>query len=252
MGKRNFKEKLAGIIFEADTFSGKLYDILLIITVFASVLAVMLDSVASINKIYGRALSNLEWFFTALFTIDYITRLAVVKKPAHYAKSFFGIVDLLGVIPTYLGLIFPGTRFLITIRFLRILRLFRILKLATYMEEVRQLSLIMRKSLRKITVFLFFVLVLIVVLGSLMYVIEGPEHGFTSIPVSIYWAIVTLTTVGYGDISPQTALGQALASLIMILGYSIIVIPTGIVTVDIAGSGNKKPEACPKCGERLR
>ena len=221
------------IIFDADTPAGKTYDVILILTVAFSVFAVMLDSVASLNKVHGGTLHLIEWFFTCLFTVDYIIRLVCVGRPGRYAGSFFGMVDLLGVIPTYLSVIFPGTRYLVAIRYLRILRIFRVFKLVAYLEEVRLFSQALRNSRRKIIVFLFVVFTIVVVLGSLMYVLEGVQNGFTSIPRSIYWAVVTLTTVGYGDISPQTPLGQALAAIIMILGYSIIVIPTGIVTVDM-------------------
>lgn len=248
------REKLRKIIFEADTKSGKLYDVILILTVFISVFAVMIDSVSSFHQNYGIFLYRLEWFFTAIFTLDYIIRLMVVLNPFNYAKSFFGLVDLLGVIPTYLGLFLPGARYLIAIRYLRILRIFRVLKLVSYLEEARSLSNALKSSLKKIAVFLFTVLTIVVVLGSLMYVIEGEINGFTSIPKSIYWAIVTLTTVGYGDISPQTPLGQALAAVIMILGYSIIVIPTGIVTVDMATSklsNSCDVQYCEHCGKEL-
>ncbi len=238
--------KLRKIIFDADTRAGKIYDILLILTIALSVSLVMLDSIASISAIHGKTLYRIEWFLTIIFTIDYIVRLICVERTSKYAKSFFGVVDLLGVIPTYLSLIIPGSRYLIAIRFLRILRLFRVLKLVAYMQEARILLEALRKSGRKIAVFMFVVLTLVVVLGSLMYVVEGVSNGFTSIPKSIYWAIVTLTTVGYGDISPGTPLGQAIAAAIMILGYSIIVIPTGIVTVDMASSPLKIRE-CKNC-----
>lgn len=246
------REKLQRIIFEADTPAGRRYDTLLIMTVVISVLCVLLDSVTSINVRHGHGLYVVEWIFTILFTIDYVTRLACVKRPLRYALSFFGIVDLLGVIPTYLGLIFPEGRYLVTIRFLRVLRVFRVFKLVAYLEEARAMGAALRASAKKITVFLVGVLTMVVVLGSLMYVIEGaqPETGFTSIPRSIYWAIVTLTTVGYGDISPGTPAGQALAAVIMILGYSIIVVPTGIVTVEMAGRSNRGGP-CPHCGKPL-
>lgn len=242
------KEKIRKIIFETDTPAGKAYDIALIVTVAISVFAVMIDSVSSINRQYGGILNLVEWFFTILFSIDYIVRLHCVKKPAKYAFSFFGIVDLLGIIPTYLNLFLPGTRYLITIRYLRMLRIFRVLMLAAYMEEVKVLTQALKSSLRKIMIFVITVLTLVMVLGSLMYVVEGPSHGFTSIPRSIYWAIVTLTTVGYGDISPQTALGQTLAAIVMLLGYSIIVIPTSIVTVDMIKSPSDEKTQCTGCG----
>lgn len=194
----------------------------------------MLESVASIEQNFGDALRYAEWFFTIAFTIEYILRLISVDHPTKYARSFFGIVDLLAIIPTYLSLFVPGTQFLLVIRLLRILRVFRVLKLAKYIAEAHVLTLALRASRRKITVFLFTVMTLVVILGSLMYFIESDQNGFTSIPRSVYWAIVTLTTVGYGDISPQTPLGQALASFVMILGYAILAVPTGIVSVELS------------------
>lgn len=241
------KKKIRQIIFETDTAAGKIYDIFLILTVAVSVFAVMVDSVAAINFKHGSFLHGLEWFFTILFTGDYIVRLWCVERPSKYACSFFGCVDLLGILPTYLNLFLPGTRFLLAIRYLRMLRVFRVLQLASYMQEVKVLTQSLRSSFRKIMIFIFTVLTLVMVLGSLMYVVEGPAHGFTSIPRSIYWAIVTLTTVGYGDISPQTAFGQTLAAIVMLLGYSIIVIPTGIVTVDMSQARAKSEKVCTGC-----
>lgn len=252
------RERLRRIIFEADTPAGKAYDVALLVVITLSVAGVMLDSVARIRGGYGRVLTTLEWAFTLLLTIDYLVRLWCVGRPLRYALSFFGIVDLLGVIPTYLGLIVRGSRYLVAIRFLRVLRVFRVLNLSSYLAEYRVLTHALTASRRRILVFLFVVLTLVVVLGSLMYVIEGEKHGFTSIPVSIYWAIVTLTTVGYGDISPATPLGRAIAAVIMIIGYSIIVVPTGIVSVEMARAtdtgrmpvprANRGDATCPSCG----
>ena len=242
--------KLHEIIFEADTTAGKWFDIILILSILVSVLAVMLDSVSGIRENYGSWFYRVEWFFTILFTIEYLLRIICVGKPIGYVTSFYGVVDLLAIIPTYLSIILPGSQYLLVIRILRILRIFRVLKLVQYISEARLLRQALRDSRRKITVFLFTVLTMVVIFGSLMYLIEGPVHGFTSIPRGIYWAIVTLTTVGYGDISPQTGLGQFLAALIMILGYSIIAVPTGIVTVAFARAESKaefKTQACPRC-----
>jgi voltage-gated potassium channel len=248
------KSRIYEIIFEADTPAGKIYDVSLLVAISLSVLAVMLDSVAAIQSRYGVLLYRVEWFFTLLFTLEYVVRLWCVEKPARYARSFFGIIDFLGIIPTYLSLVFHGGRFLIAIRFLRMLRTFRVLKLSSYDGEVRMFMRALRASRRRIMVFLFAVMTLVVVLGTLMYVIENTvesnNNGFTSIPRSIYWAIVTLTTVGYGDISPTTPLGQALASVLMILGYSIIVVPTGIVSVEAARtavSNKHNTQVCPNC-----
>jgi voltage-gated potassium channel len=237
------------VIFEADTPAGKGFDVLLIISILASVAAVMLDSMGGVRSRHGMLLYGIEWFFTLLFTVEYVLRLLCVGKPLKYASSFYGIVDLLAIIPTYLSLILPGSQYLLVIRILRILRIFRILKLVTYLGEARLLMRALRASGRKIAVFLFAVLTLVIIFGSLMYVIEGEGHGFTSIPRSIYWAIVTLTTVGYGDISPQTVLGQTLASVVMILGYGIIAVPTGIVTVQMSQTFGTKisTQACPEC-----
>lgn len=229
-----WRDKIHEIIFEADTPTGKRFDVFLINLILLSVLVVMLESVASIEARHGNLLRIAEWFFTIVFTIEYILRLISVDHPTKYARSFFGIVDLLAIVPTYLSVLIPGTQFLIVIRLLRILRVFRVLKLAKYMAEASTLVLALKASRRKITVFLFTVLTLVVILGSLMYFIESNETGFTSIPRSVYWAIVTLTTVGYGDISPQTPIGQALASVVMILGYAILAVPTGIVSVELA------------------
>ncbi len=244
-----WRRKLREIIFEADTPAGKWFDIILIMSILISVLVVMLDSVSSLKLRHGQLFYYLEWFFTILFTIEYVFRLIVVIKPMRYAVSFYGIVDLLAILPTYLSLIFPGSHYLTVIRIIRVLRIFRVLKLVQYISEAKQLRKALAASRRKITVFLFTVLILVVILGSLMYTIEGEANGFTSIPRSIYWAIVTLTTVGYGDISPKTGLGQTLAAMIMILGYSIIAVPTGIVTVEIsrAKQSSQTMQACPKC-----
>ena len=245
----NWRFRLHEIIFEADTPFGKRFDILLIVCIVLSVIAVMLDSVEVINQKYGSFLYGVEWFFTILFTIEYIFRLISVIKPLRYAYSFFGIIDLLAILPTYLSLLLPGSQYFLTLRIFRALRIFRVFKLVKYLTEARLLMEALRSSRRKITVFIFTVLTLVIIFGSLMYLIEGRENGFTSIPRGIYWAIVTLTTVGYGDISPQTNLGQTLASFIMILGYAIIAIPTGIVTVELSRASNRKisMQACLEC-----
>lgn len=237
------------VIFEADTKAGKIFDVLLIASILTSVAAVMLDSIAAVQMHHGGLLYGIEWFFTLLFTAEYLLRILSVGRPAKYMISFYGIVDLLAIIPTYLSLILPGSQYFLVIRILRIMRIFRILKLVAYLSEARLLAKALKASSRKIAVFLYTVLTLVVLFGSLMYVIEGGESGFTSIPRSIYWAIVTLTTVGYGDISPQTVLGQILASLIMILGYAIIAVPTGIVTVQMTRDFGSQvsTQACPEC-----
>ncbi|MBD3291098.1 ion transporter, partial [candidate division KSB1 bacterium] len=237
------------IIFEADTRAGRWFDILLILFIVLSVFVVMLDSVSLVREKYGSLLYILEWVFTILFSIEYVLRLISVGSPLNYATSFFGVIDLLAIVPTYLSALLPGSQYFLVIRILRVLRIFRVLKLVQYLREARLLIQALNASRRKITVFIFTVLTLVVVLGSLMYVIEGEEHGFTSIPRSIYWSIVTLTTVGYGDISPKTSSGQALAAIIMILGYSIIAVPTGIVSVEMAQLSAKSnmTSACPDC-----
>ena len=241
--------RLHEIIFEADTKVGRLFDLVLIVSILLSVLAVMLDSVPSIRLAYGKHLMMIEWFFTILFSVEYILRLISVGRPIHYAISFYGIIDLLAIIPTYLSLILPGSQFFLVIRILRVLRIFRVLKLAKYTKQAQHLTEALKASRRKITVFLFTVLTLVVIFGSLMYMIEGEANGFTSIPHSIYWAIVTLTTVGYGDISPQTGLGQSLAAVIMILGYGIIAVPTGIVSAELVQSykTNINTQSCRNC-----
>ncbi|MBT3192638.1 MAG: ion transporter [Verrucomicrobia bacterium] len=247
-GSDRIKARLNTIIFGAETPLGRAYDIALLGVIGMSVFMVMLDSVASLHASYGRFFYAFEWGFTVFFTLEYLVRLWCGDKALRYAFSFFGIVDFLGVIPTYLGLLFHGSHYLVAIRFLRVLRVFRVMKLSSYEGELRAMSLALKASRRRILVFLFFVMTMVVVLGSLMYVVEGEANGFTSIPTSIYWAIVTLTTVGYGDISPGTPLGQAVAALLMILGYSIIVVPTGIVSVEAARSGQAAPERqCPSC-----
>jgi voltage-gated potassium channel len=237
------------VIFEADTAAGKGFDILLIISILVSVAAVMLDSIGAIQADYGRFLYGIEWFFTMLFTVEYVLRLLSVGRSMKYAVSFYGVVDLMAIIPTYISLLLPGSQYFLVLRVLRILRIFRILKLVPYLGEAQLLVSALRASSRKIIVFLYTVLTLVVIFGALMYIVEGGENGFTSIPRSIYWAIVTMTTVGYGDIAPQTGIGQALASMVMILGYGIIAVPTGIVTVEMshAFKGKVSTQTCPAC-----
>ncbi len=241
--------KVHEVIFEADTPAGKWFDVLLILAILTSVLLVMLDSVSPIQKAYGQILLIGEWLFTILFTIEYILRLLSVGRPGAYASSFFGIVDLLAILPTYLSIFFPGAQYLLVIRILRVLRIFRILKLVQYLGEARMLTQALRASLRKIIVFLITVMTLVTIFGAFIYLVEDPKNGFTSIPKSIYWAIVTLTTVGYGDISPQTVLGQLISSGIMIIGYGIIAVPTGIVTVELAQAYKRQisTQACQEC-----
>ena len=243
----SWRSRLYDVIFEADTSTGKNFDIILIVSILLSVFVVMLDSVSSFRSSHGTFLHNIEWFFTILFTIEYILRLICVKSKTTYATSLFGIVDLLAIIPTYMSLFLPGSQFLLVIRILRVLRIFRILKLVKYLNEAEMLIEALKASSRKITVFLFTVLTMVVILGSLMYLIEGEKNGFTNIPHSIYWAIVTLTTVGFGDLVPQTTLGRTLASVVMILGYSIIAVPTGIVTAEMSlASIDAREKARPK------
>jgi len=246
---RKWREILFEIIFEADTPAGKWFDIVLIISILLSVMTVMLDSVSSIRAKYGEFLYAAEWFFTILFTVEYIFRLLCIGKPIRYAVSFFGIVDLLAILPTYMSLLFFGSRYLLVVRVLRVLRIFRVLKLGHHTKEAAVLREALYASRQKIIVFIFVVLILVVIIGSLMYVIEEEENGFTSIPRSVYWAVVTLTTVGYGDISPKSGMGQFLAAIVMILGYSIIAVPTGIVTVELSRTqtGKTSSKACPNC-----
>ena len=246
---RRWRDILFEIIFEADTPAGKWFDIVLIISILLSVVTIMLDSVSSIRAKHGELLYAVEWFFTILFTVEYIFRLLCVGKPIRYAVSFFGIDDLLAILPTYLSLLFFGSSYLLVVRVLRVLRIFRVLKLGNHTKEANVLRTALYTSRRKILVFLFVVLTLVVIIGSLMYVIEDEENGFTSIPRCVYWAIVTLTTVGYGDISPESPGGQFLAAIVMILGYSIIAVPTGIVTVELSRAHTEQSscQACPNC-----
>lgn len=245
-----FRKESRRIIFGSDRKDEKLFDVVLIAAIAVSVLVVMLDSVAAFRARYGPILYWAEWTFTIVFTLEYAFRIWVSKRPARYIFSFFGVVDLLAILPSYLSLMLPGAQFLMVFRALRVLRIFRVLKMAEYVGEATLIGRSLRASARKITIFLFWVLTLVLILGSFMYLIEGPENGFTSIPKSVYWAIVTLTTVGYGDISPQTPLGQLLSVTVMITGYGIIAVPTGIVTAEIAFASRdrRKEVKCPKCG----
>ena len=246
-----WRTRLHEVIFEADTRAGRAFDVALLWLIVGSIAAVMLESVASVRAAHGLSLRDAEWFFTSLFTVEYALRLAAVRRPLHYARSFFGVVDLLAVLPSYVGLLVPGAHSLLVIRGLRLLRIFRVLKLGRYLGEANVLLAALRSSRAKITVFLGTVLTVVVILGTAMYLIEGEQNGFTSIPRAVYWAIVTMTTVGYGDIAPKTVPGQALAALVMVLGYSIIAVPTGIMSAEIAHAMAGRAvstQACPACG----
>jgi voltage-gated potassium channel len=243
-----WKIKAFNIIFKADSPAGKLFDTILLIVIFLSVLAVVLESVAWIRFSYGTYFLLAEWIFTGFFLIEYILRIIIVKKPWHYVKSFFGVVDLLSIVPSLLAFFFVGAQSLMIIRGLRLLRIFRIFKLTQYLGEASQLSEALLASRKKITLFIGTILILVSILGAIMYLIEPPESGFTNIPQGIYWAIVTLTTVGYGDIAPITALGQIMASFIMIMGYGIIAVPTGIVTSEMNRKHYKTDQrSCKSC-----
>ena len=222
------------IIFEADTRTGRWFDQALIACILLSVAVVMADSVPSLGARYHRAFQLAEWVFTALFTLEYLARLATVQHPLRYAKSFFGVVDLLALLPTYLALLLPGAHALIDVRVLRLLRIFRVFKLSAYVVEYRGLAHALRASRRKIIVFISGVLMIVLVMGTLMYVVEGPDDGFTSIPTSVYWAITTMTTVGFGDITPRTELGRLISSVMMLIGWGTLAVPTGIVTAEMA------------------
>ena len=243
------------IIFEAETRLGKLFDIALILAILSSVTVVMLDSVPEIAERYHGALRLAEWFFTGVFTIEYMARIWCVASKKKYALSFFGIIDLLSVIPTYLSLLIPGIEVLADVRILRVVRVFRILKLVQYMGEAEVLVATLKASRFKIAVFLITVMSIVVVIGSIIYLIEGPENGFTSIPRGLYWSVVTLTTVGYGDVTPQTGLGQALAAILMVMGYALIAVPTGLFSAEFVQQ-NRVPQeqlrapaqSCPGCG----
>jgi len=252
-GLSGWRLKLHEIIFEADTFAGKLFDIVLLWLILSSVLIVMLESVVSLKHKYGEIFTILEWVLTALFSLEYLARIATVKKPIKYITSFYGIIDLVSILPTYIGVFIGGqhTHTLVTIRSIRLLRVFRILKMGRFLSEASTLRKALMDARPKITVFLAAVLAIVTIMGTLMYMIESPEDGFTSIPRSIYWAIVTLTTVGYGDIAPHTVIGQIFASVIMILGYAIIAVPTGLVSNELAKTTFSKisNQACPECSK---
>lgn len=243
--------RLYTIIFEADTRMGRAFDLVLLGFIVVSVGIVMLDSVARINDRLGGAFTWFEWFFTIVFTIEYVLRLVCVRHPWRYATSFFGVIDLLAVLPTYLAFFFPELHALIDVRILRLLRIFRILKLAAYVSEFRDLGEALVASRRKIAVFMSFVMMIVIVMGTLMYVIEGPENGFTSIPTAIYWAITTVTTVGFGDITPKTDLGRALASAMMLIGWGTLAVPTGIVSAEFATRRERQAPTTRTCHECL-
>ena len=263
------KEKIYKIIFEADTKPGKTFDVFILFLIVFSIAAVILDSIPAVHVKYGTLLYIIEWVITFFFTVEYVLRIWVVQHPSKYIFSFYGIIDLLAILPSFLGIFLSGAHGLIIIRAIRLLRVFRLFKLTRYTREANSLILALKASRTKISVFLFTVMTITIVIGTMMYLVEGEEHGFTSIPKGIYWAIVTLTTVGYGDIAPETNLGQFLASFVMIIGYGIIAVPTGIVTAEIA-LAKKRPvshiscknclkeehdsdaEYCKHCGESLK
>ncbi len=245
-----WRETLRVIIFEADTPAGKAFDVALLVTILISVSVVMAESVVPIRERFGRSLDIAEWSFTLLFTVEYALRLLAVPRSVQYARSFFGIVDVLAILPTYLSLLIPGAESLLVIRGLRLLRVFRVFKLARFLGEASLLGRALLASRHKVIVFLGTVLILVTILGSAMYLIEGEENGFSSVPTGVYWAIVTMTTVGYGDITPHTMAGKTLAAMVMVLGYSIIAVPTGIVTAEIvetAVGGKISARCCPQC-----
>ena len=243
-----FKNKIRHIIFEANDPPSRMFDLILLWAILISVIVVMLDSVPSLSEKYHKFLFISEWLVTILFTIEYFLRIWVTRKPFNYIFSFYGIIDLLAVLPAYISLLLAGSQYLLVIRILRLLRIFRILKLVSFVKEARVLIDAIKESRQKLIVFLGFLISLVVIIGTVMYMIEGPENGFTSIPLSIYWAIVTMTTVGYGDLAPQTVLGQSLASIVMLLGYTIIAIPTGIVSVSLFREGfHVTTKACANC-----
>lgn len=246
----SLRARLYEVIFEAETPAGRGFDVALLVVILLSVFAVLLESVEPFRADYGRELRWVEWGITGLFTAEYLLRLWVARRPVRYARSFFGVVDFLAILPTYLSLFVAGTQSLAVIRGLRLLRVFRILKMVHFLGEASVLAGALRASVRKITIFVVTVVTLVLIIGAAMYLIEGPENGFTSIPGSMYWAIVTLTTVGYGDIAPQTVPGRFLASIVMIVGYGIIAVPTGIVTVELseASRRGRTRRTCPACG----
>ena len=241
--KTHWKTKLHDIIYEAETPAGKLFDVVLLIAIIASILLVMLESVKGIDTKYHDILNISEWVITILFSFEYIARIITVKQPKKYITSFYGIIDFLSTIPKYISLIFGGVHALAALRALRLLRVFRILKLARYLGASNNLVNALKASKAKISVFLFAVVIVAIILGTIMYLVEGEENGFSNIPKSVYWCIVTLTTVGFGDIAPQTPLGQFIASLVMILGYGIIAVPTGIVSAEYTSQSKPKDEA---------
>lgn len=268
MSEKQLRQTIHRVIFGTDTPAGKLFDVILIWAILISVAALMLDSMEYVNERYGPALRVLEWFFTALFSAEYLLRIYSSPRPLSYVRSFYGVIDLLSVIPTYLSLFVVGANYLLAVRLIRVLRIFRVLKLARYLEEVNVLARSLLAAQRKISVFFVAVLVLATVFGSIMFVVEGPANGFTSIPKSIYWTIVTITTVGYGDITPQTVIGQIVATAAMLTGYSIIAVPTGIVTAELTqemnrernrfrcrvcdtGGHDRDARWCKHCGEKL-
>lgn len=258
-GQSKWKARLHEVIYEADTPMGKWFDLILLFVIILSVILVMLESVKQFDARYHSVLLTLEWAITLFFTVEYIARIVCIRKPFHYIFSFYGIIDFLATIPLYLSYLIAGSQVLLAVRALRLLRVFRILKLVHFIGEASQLKEALKASRTKITVFIYVVLILSILLGTVMYLIESDEAGFTSIPRSIYWTIVTLTTVGYGDIAPQTTVGQLIATIVMILGYGIIAVPTGIVTVEFAKQGGKNmadktggvalnTQACTTCG----
>lgn len=269
MSDKHLRHRLQEILFEADTKAGKAFDIVLLILIVASVFTVVIETINGYAYKYPNTFFYLEWFFTIIFTIEYFLRLISVKKPLSYVKSYYGIIDLISILPSYLSLFFIGTKSLLVIRALRILRVFRIFKLTQFLSQGDQITKALKKSRPKITVFLTFILLVVTIIGSLMYLIEMKENsGFDNIPRGIYWAIVTLTTVGYGDIHPNSPLGQALASFVMILGYSVIAVPTGIISTELTAQAYRKNNSqvcetcceenhdddavyCRKCGEKL-
>ncbi|RKH42090.1 ion transporter [Corallococcus sicarius] len=244
------RARLHTIIFEADTPAGKAFDVALLWAIVFSVVAVMLESVTQVRVRHGVLLHTAEWVFTGIFAVEYVLRLVAVRKPLDYARSFFGIVDLLALLPSFLSVVFPGSQTLLVVRVLRLLRVFRILKLGHLLGQAEVLMTALRASRPKIIVFLGTVLSIDVIMGAVMYMVEGEANGFDSIPRSMYWAIVTMTTVGFGDITPKTVMGQFLASILMVMGYGIIAVPTGIVSVELAAATRQRPDtqACPGCG----